>query len=122
MVHGAPDVRGALGSVAAHSLALLSGPGAAGYAGAGWFAGLVADARAEGAVAVLDCADLAGRVLEAASLAPGIDAVVFTGDAARADRLEAILAERGMGLLRARPEAREAGLPRPTAPSRIQQD
>ena len=71
MIHGLADGFLALDTAAAvgRSALLISPPGAAGYAGAGWFKELVTQwqaARPEAAfVAILDCANWPGRVLEA---------------------------------------------------------
>jgi hypothetical protein len=67
IVHGPGDVARAL--AAGRPLVLLSAPGAALYAGAGWWRALVSTAhrRAPALLAadILDCADAAGRALAA---------------------------------------------------------
>ncbi len=86
---------------------LLSGPGAACYAGCGWWRALVEQARARHpaipAADILDCADAAGRALEALRygqktliLAPATPA--FAAVAAAAE-------ECGAAVLTARPPA-----------------
>jgi len=105
VAHGADDVGAALGSRDARGIGILSARGAACHAGVGWFAALVAEARKAGAVALIDCDDAPGRVLEAQAVP--LDGVVFIGPLGLAQRLEAILALRGRVLLRARPVALE---------------
>jgi hypothetical protein len=78
-------------------LVLRSAPGAAGYAGVGWFAAL-ASLLAERHPAleahlVLDCADEAGTVLGA--IRRGIKRIRFTGPPEIAARLQAIAAAEG---------------------------
>lgn len=66
VIHGLPDARTALRP--GRPVTLLSGPGAASYAGCGWWRALVTRALAEAgrsAPDVLDCADAAGRAVEA---------------------------------------------------------
>ena len=69
-VHGLPDARAALAP--GFPVLLLSGPGAAAYAGAGWWRAVVAHALAAHPEAdapdALDCADLPGRALEALAI------------------------------------------------------
>lgn len=71
---------------------LRSGPAAAGYAGAAWFAEVVGAARrAHPEVridAVLDCGDSPGLVLSA--FRRSVEAVLFTGSRALREKLEAI--------------------------------
>ncbi len=62
VVHGLPHVRLATGS--GFPLTLLSGPGAAIYAGCGWWRALMALAPG-GHPDILDCADAPGRAMEA---------------------------------------------------------
>ena len=73
---------------------LRSGPAAAGYAGAAWFAEVVRaarrahpDVRIE---AVLDCGDSPGLVL--AALRRSVETVLFTGSPALREKLEALAA------------------------------
>jgi hypothetical protein len=86
---------------AAHALGcpvtLVSAPGAGAYAGAPWFAAIVALAAAETpgctVSAVLDCADQPGTAL--AALRAGMRRVRFTGAAETASRLGEIAAQYG---------------------------
>ncbi len=70
IIHGLPHALSVL--AAARPVTLLSAPGAASYAGCGWWRAVVTAALAAhpGAVApdVLDCGDAPGRALEALSL------------------------------------------------------
>ncbi|WP_454018635.1 hypothetical protein [Azospirillum sp. Marseille-Q6669] len=88
-------------------LLLVSAPGAAASAGAGWFREVVARATARhpsaAMTAVLDCADRPGDALGA--LSAGIGAILFTGRLDVAERLGDIAAQRGARLLTALPEA-----------------
>jgi hypothetical protein len=92
------------------TLTLLSAPGAALLAGCGWWRALVAAADAErpGLVAadILDCADAAGRALEA--MRAGQRLIVLADCPARADVADAA---RGYGavLLAGRPPALDMG-------------
>ena len=75
VVHGLPHARAALRP--GRPVLLLSGPGAAGYAGAGWWRALIRlalDGHAPQPDA-LDCGDQAGRALEA--LAVGCRMIVL---------------------------------------------
>jgi hypothetical protein len=84
---------------------LWSAEGAAGYAGAGWFQAVLAEARAAVPAArfaaVLDCADLPGYALGALRI--GVEAVCFTGPAKVAAKLADIAAQQDRRLLRKRP-------------------
>ncbi|KAA0688699.1 hypothetical protein [Azospirillum brasilense] len=88
-------------------LLLVSAPGAAASAGAGWFREVVASATARhpsvAMTAVLDCADRPGDALGA--LSAGIGAILFTGRADVAGRLADIAVQRGSRLLTALPLA-----------------
>jgi len=107
IVHDAGQAAAALrAALAANvSVLLVSPPRFAAYAGAGYFAAMIAKARdavpAADAVSVLDCGDQAGRALEA--IAGGVDAVVFTGRRAAADRLADIAQRSNCVLFRKRP-------------------
>ena len=68
-IHGVEQGRAALAP--GLPVLLLSGPGAAGYAGAGWWRGLIAQ-LATGQPDALDCGNEPGRALEALSLGCGI--------------------------------------------------
>lgn len=76
---------------------IRSGPAAAGYAGAAWFAELVRAARqAHPDVridAVLDCGDSPGLAL--AAFRRSVETVLFTGSAALRGKLEALAAASG---------------------------
>ena len=66
VIHGLADARAALRP--GRPVTLLSGVGAASYAGCGWWRALIARALAESghaAADVLDCADAPGRAVEA---------------------------------------------------------
>jgi hypothetical protein len=82
------------------TLTLRSAPGAAGYAGAGWFAALVAALRAEfpGAdiAASLDCGDAAGDAM--AGLACGLTLIRFSGRGRVRARLAALAEAYGAAL------------------------
>ena len=62
VVHGLPDLR--LATAPGLAVTLLSGPGAAIYAGCGWWRALMA-LGAGGNPDILDCADAPGRAMEA---------------------------------------------------------
>ena len=107
VIHGIDD---ALQAVAAarcldRPVTLISAPGAAAYAGPLWFKALVEQARAAApdlAVSgVLDCDDDAGHAM--AALRAGIEAIVFTGDDAVADKLSAMAATSVAVVHRSRP-------------------
>ncbi len=91
VVHSLAHARAALSAAAEHGVAvtLLSGPGAAGYAGPAWFREVVAAAQAEHpgieVTAVLDCGDAPGHAL--AALRAGLKAIRFTGDPALTERI-----------------------------------
>ncbi|HYP64001.1 MAG TPA: hypothetical protein VEQ16_08940 [Acidocella sp.] len=70
IVHGLPDIRAALAP--GKAVTLLSAPGAALYAGVGWWAALLAAGNVTGP-SFLDCADAPGRAWEGLALGlPGI--------------------------------------------------
>lgn len=104
MIHGLPHAFLALAP--GRPVTLLSAPGAASYAGCGWWRALVAQALAQhpGADApdVLDCGDSPGRVLEALSL--GCRLMVLRPGPAW-DGLAARAAAQGAGLLHEAPPA-----------------
>jgi hypothetical protein len=76
------------------------------YAGPGWFAAVIAAARAAAPAArfsaLLDCGDDAGAAQGA--IRAGIDGIIFTGRADVAERLAAIAAARDCRVLTARPD------------------
>jgi fructose/tagatose bisphosphate aldolase len=107
VVHALDDARAALRAAAEAGCPLLlaSAPGAGCYAGAGWFAALVAAARAEfpdaDLAAELDCADQPGAAL--AALRAGVAQVRFRpgsdgGNAEAAARLGEIAGQLGATL------------------------
>jgi fructose/tagatose bisphosphate aldolase len=113
VVHGVGD---ALAAVAAAReidapLTLISAPGAAAYAGPGWFLEIVAQSRAAApglAISgVLDCGDHAGHAM--AALRAGAEAIVFTGDDGVAGKLSAIARETSAVVHCARPPAFDPG-------------
>lgn len=111
VVHGLGDARHALSRH--RPLTLLSSPGAALFAGTGWWRALVEAARHEHPLArcddILDCADAPGRVLEA--LRHGQRALVLAVGPAYAT-LHALAADEAAVLLPARPPALDLADPR----------
>ena len=105
MVHGPADARLALS--AGSPVTLLSAPGAALYAGCGWWRALVDEVRAAApdvAVAdILDCAEGSGQALAALRL--GQRLLVLWPSAPGWDAVAAIAAEQGGAVLRAAPSA-----------------
>ena len=106
-VHGLDHLRAALaaGAQSGMPIVALSAAGASGFAGAGWFANMIAAGRGEfpgvGLTAILDCADRAGDVLAAFEI--GLKHIVFTGHPMAAERLAKIAAGYGATLLPERP-------------------
>lgn len=106
VVHSLAHAVAALGAAqqAGRMVTLGSAPDAGIYAGAGWFAALIAAARAEvpaaRSAALLDCGDDAGAAQ--AAIRAGIEGVVFTGHADVAERLADIAAQRGVRLVTTR--------------------
>ncbi len=115
VVHGLDQAHDALAAAERVGVAvdLLSGPGAAAYAGAAWWLAMTRAARAAyAAVAgrdILDCADEAGIAVEA--LRAGIRAIVFEGAQTQAERLAAIAEAMGAEVLRSRLPALDLGRP-----------
>jgi hypothetical protein len=105
LAHAVAALRAA--ALAGQKVTLLSPAGAGIYMGAGWFAALVAAARATvpeaSTSAVLDCADDPAAALVA--IRQRTDAVVFTGRADVAARLADIARQYGVALLPVRPPA-----------------
>ncbi len=107
-IHSLAEARAACAAAAELGVPLLlvSAPGAAAYAGAGWFRAVIARAAAlhpsVEMAAVLDCADRPGDALGA--LSAGIAALLFTGRADVAARLADIAARSGTRLLTNLPE------------------
>jgi hypothetical protein len=108
-VHGPEDALAAAAAAAelGRPVRLLSAPGAAAYAGAGWFAALVRLARERHPdaliAATLDCGDRPELVQGA--LRTGLDDLIYTGSAAIAARLADIAGQRGARLRRRRPRS-----------------
>ncbi|WP_114860604.1 hypothetical protein [Azospirillum brasilense] len=108
-IHGMTDADAACAAAAELGVPLLlvSAPGAAASAGAGWFREVAARAAARhpsvATTAVLDCADRPGDAL--AALSAGIGVILFTGRVDVAERLADIAAQRGARLLTGLPEA-----------------
>lgn len=105
VVHSLGDARAAL--TPGRPVTLLSGEGAALYAGCGWWRSLVAAARAEFPQIptddVLDCAEASGQAL--AALRIGLRYLILTQGAPGRERIEAIVAAQGGILLAERPPA-----------------
>ena len=108
-IHGLTHLRAALaaGAETGRPIVALSGIGASGFAGAGWFKALIDQGRQEfpdlPMTAILDCADRAGDV--PAALKRGITHIVFTGHPKAASRLQDIAAQMGATILLERPPA-----------------
>ena len=114
-VHGLADALAALEAATAlgRPVVLLSAPGAAAHAGAGWFKAL-ADLAGQhwpqaAATAMLDCGDRAD--LAQGALRAGLADIVFTGPASVAARLADIAGQQGARLHRRRPPALEIAEP-----------
>lgn len=109
IIHGHSHALAALQAAAAADvpIALWSAPGAAVYAGAGWFDALTRQAAraAPGArfIAVLDCADRAD--LAQAALRQGVTQICFRGSPDLARRLADIAGQYGATLHRKMPLA-----------------
>ncbi len=105
VVHGLHHARLALATGA--PVTLLSAPGAALYAGCGWWRALVDAARAEHPARdipdILDCADASGYALEA--LRAGQRALILSPDCAAFSVVAARAKIMGAHLLAARPPA-----------------
>jgi len=105
IIHGIEDARAALAP--SLPLTLLSAPGAALYAGCGFWRALVRQARAEfpgvRAPDILDCADATGYALSALRL--GLRMLVVVPDAPGRDAVAAVAAAAGAVLLAAPPPA-----------------
>jgi hypothetical protein len=115
IVHGLADARLALS--VGRPVTLLSAPGAALYAGCGWWRALVRQARAEApdvpAADILDCGDGAGQAL--AALRIGQLRLVLAPGAPGWDAVAAIAAEQGGEVLKSAPAAldlNQRGAPR----------
>ena len=120
VVHGLADARLAL--AVGWPVTLLSAPGAAGYAGCGWWRAMVEAARAEmpgispegapgriWAPDVLDCLDQTGRAIEA--LRHGLRRLVLLPGAPARDDVVARAETLGALLLDVRPPALDLAQP-----------
>jgi len=107
VIHGLAHAEAALAAAAALGVpvTLMSAPGAASYAGPGWFRAVVEQAHAAHpgveATALLDCGDRPGHAL--AALREGVTAIRFSGKTA--DKIEDIAAQNGARVVRERPPA-----------------
>lgn len=94
-------------------ITLLSAPGAAGFAGCGWWRALVGAARARhpntSADDILDCGDAAGRALEA--LGSGQKALVLRPECPGWRAVAAAAEECGACILTERPHSLDLALP-----------
>ena len=108
-VHSLDHARAALraGERAEVRITLLSAPGAAAYAGPGWFVQLLnqlsAAERAALDQAYLDCGPRPGDAL--AAYRAGVPGVIFTGRSDVADKLHALAHAHGAAFRTDRPEA-----------------
>lgn len=108
-VHAFAHATSALNAAAAAGVpvALLSAPGAAAYAGPGWWVELLAAAEADTgrrpAAAFLDCAERPGDAL--AAYRAGVAGVIFTGRSDVADKLRALANAHGAAFRTDRPAA-----------------
>ena len=108
-VHSLDHARAALDAAARAEVVvtLLSAPGAAAYAGPGWFLQLLHQLshteRAALAQAYLDCGPRPGDVL--AAFRAGVPGVIFTGRGDVADKLRALAEAHGAALRTDRPES-----------------
>jgi hypothetical protein len=108
-IHSLTHLRAALsaGVASGRPVVALSAAGASAFAGAGWFAALVEQARAEfpdvELTAMLDCGDRGGDVMAALRL--GLQYMIFTGHAEAASRLGDIASRTGAAIVATRPPA-----------------
>jgi hypothetical protein len=99
IVHSLAHARAALTAAAELGIpvTLESAPGAGGYAGPGWWKGLIETALADhptaAMTALLDCGEEPGTAL--AALRAGVKHIRFTGDGGMRARLGAIAAQLG---------------------------
>ena len=105
IVHGLPDARAAL--IPGAPVTLLSAPGAAAYAGCGWWKALIEAAQAEfpdtPCVDILDCADATGAAF--AALRIGVNRLVLWPDAPGRAAVVAIAQARNGFILEKAPPA-----------------
>jgi hypothetical protein len=112
IVHGLSDAVAALewGAAEGHGVTLLSAPGAALYAGCGWWLALVEAARDTNpgvpCIDILDCADGTGQAL--AALRIGLPRLVLWPDAPGRDSVAAIAEAAGGFVLTSAPPANPA--------------
>src|SRR5450631_3485305 len=108
IVHGLGDAVAALAK--GDPVTLLSGPGAALYAGCGWWKALVSEARAThpdvACIDILDCADGTGQAM--AALRIGVARLVLWPEAPGRDAVAAIAETLGGFVLAAAPPAYRA--------------
>jgi hypothetical protein len=100
VIHGLPHLR--LAVAPGRPVTLLSGPGAAIYAGCGWWRALIA-LGGEGHPDILDCADAPGRAMEA--LRAGCKALVLDPAVPAWSLVASRAAVVGAVLLAVRPDA-----------------
>ena len=109
VVHSLSQAKAAVSAAAERNLALtlLSAPGAAAFAGAGWFAAVIREARESrpdmDIAAILDCGPRADLVQ--AAFREKLTQVVFTGDARQVRPLRDIARQWQAEILRRRPKA-----------------
>jgi len=112
IIHSLVDARSALAP--GLPVTLVSAPGAALYAGAGWWVALMAAARSEYPVRdfqnILDCGDAPGRAAEALR-AGQRRLVLLPVPAASYERVRLMAAELGAVLLPAMPDALDLARP-----------
>jgi hypothetical protein len=104
IVHGLDDVKAALAP--ARPLTLLSAPGAALFGGCLWWRALI-DAAGFAGPSLLDCADAAGRAVEAIRL--GLPGVVLDGNLPSYPAVAALARDAGAIILPAPPSALDLG-------------
>lgn len=111
VVHGLDDARRAL--ALGRPVTLLSAPGAASYAGCGWWRAMIAAAReaipGTEVIDILDCLDQTGRAVEA--LRYGLQHLVLLPFAPAWDDAAARAEALGAVLLSARPPALDLARP-----------
>jgi hypothetical protein len=109
VVHSLSQAKTAVAAAAERKrvVTLMSAPGAAAYAGAGWFAAVIRAVRESHPQAdvagILDCGPRADLVQ--AAFRAGLTQVVFTGDARQVKPLRDIARQWQAELLRRRPKA-----------------
>jgi hypothetical protein len=90
---------------------LLSAPGAAGYAGVGWFRALIDEARTQypdvSMTPILDCASAAGDAL--AAIREGVQAIRFSGKKNIKDKIIDIALQSGVTVITKRAQSLDLG-------------